>query len=101
MDEMTWYEDVACLLTRSMTAPLIESLDLDHYTGVAKGHAVIADDLSSGQFTDLLAQHTITALLLRSGSLIDHTAGIANARLPRRCENRVWRRRCSRGRLKW
>ena len=48
MDEMTWYEDVACLLTRSMTAPLIESLDLDHYTGVAKGHAVIADDLSPG-----------------------------------------------------
>jgi len=80
VDEMTWYEDVACLLTQSMTAPLIESLDLDHYTGVAKGHAVIADDLSPGQFTDLLAQHTITALLLRSGSLIDHTAGIANAR---------------------
>ena len=78
-----WHEQISCLLTKCLIAPLksIDDLDATSDAHVSKSKcAIFAHSLSLDQLTHLLDTQKISAIIIRDGSLADHPAGLANAR---------------------
>lgn len=80
MKSLDWYEGVACLLSKCVIAPLVCVQDLGSLsTASSSTCAIYAQSLKPDQLASFLTEYCVQALIVRQGSLADHTAVLANA----------------------
>jgi phosphoenolpyruvate-protein kinase (PTS system EI component) len=80
MESLDWYEDVACLLSKCVIAPLVRVQDLGSLsTASSSACAIYARSLKPEQLVSFFTKYCVQALIVQQGSLADHTAVLTNA----------------------
>ena len=76
-----WHQNAPCLLNKSFVARVFSFEEMGGVQNLLQGSrvAIYAEDLSLGRLSQLLEHSQIDAIILRSGSLADHVAGLANS----------------------